>query len=72
MFLPQSVHNKGNYIISLGHLCEWLGKRAEDMGVDILPGIAGDQVIFKQDGSVGGVITGDFGIAKDGSHKDTY
>jgi len=42
MLLPESVHNKGNYIISLGHLCEWLGKRAEDMGVDILPGIAGD------------------------------
>jgi electron-transferring-flavoprotein dehydrogenase len=72
MFLPSSVNNHGNYIISLGNLCEWLGQRAESMGVDILPGIAGDQVIFNKDGSVGGVITGDFGIAKDGSHKSTY
>jgi electron-transferring-flavoprotein dehydrogenase len=72
MFLPSSVNNHGNYIISLGNLCEWLGQRAESMGVDILPGIAGDQVLFNKDGSVGGVITGDFGIAKDGSHKSTY
>jgi len=42
------------------------------MGVDILPGIAGDKIAFHSDGSVGGVITGDFGIAKDGSHKSTY
>jgi electron-transferring-flavoprotein dehydrogenase len=42
------------------------------MGVDILPGIAGDQIIYNNNGSVGGVITGDFGIAKDGTHKDTY
>jgi electron-transferring-flavoprotein dehydrogenase len=72
MFLPETVHNTGNYIISLGNLCEWLGQQAESMGVDILPGIAGDKIAFNPDGSVGGVITGDFGIAKDGSHKPTY
>ncbi len=42
------------------------------MGVDILPGIAGDQIIYNSNGSVGGVITGDFGIAKDGTQKSTY
>lgn len=42
------------------------------MGVDILPGIAGDKIHFNPNGSVGGVITGDFGIAKDGSFKDNY
>jgi electron-transferring-flavoprotein dehydrogenase len=72
MFLPAGVHNHGNYIISLGDLCVWLGEKAESMGVDILPGIAGDQVIYNRNGSVGGVITGDFGIAKDGSHKGNY
>jgi electron-transferring-flavoprotein dehydrogenase len=40
--LPLSVHNTGNYIISLGDLCEWMGEKAEALGVDILPGIAGD------------------------------
>lgn len=72
MFLPKAVHNHGNYIISLGNLCEWLGQKAESMGVDILPGIAGDDIIYNKDGSVGGVATGDFGIAKDGSQKSTY
>ena len=72
MFLPMSVHNTGNYVISLGNLCEWLGEKAESMGVDILPAIAGDQIAYNKDGSVGGVITGDFGIAKDGQHKSNY
>jgi electron-transferring-flavoprotein dehydrogenase len=42
------------------------------LGVDILPGIAGDKIIYNDDGSVGGVITGDFGIAKDGSKRSNY
>lgn len=70
--LPKGVHNKGNYNISLGVLCGWLGEQAEELGVDILPGIAGDKIHFNEDGSVGGVTTGDFGIAKDGSKKSTY
>jgi len=44
-----------------------MGQHAEDLGVEILPGIAGDDIIFNEDGSVGGVVTGDFGIAKDNS-----
>ena len=70
--LPKGVHNHGNYIISLGDLCVWLGEKAESMGVDILPGIAGDKIIYNRNGSVGGVITGDFGIAKDGTFKSNY
>jgi electron-transferring-flavoprotein dehydrogenase len=70
--LPKGVHNHGNYIISLGDLCVWMGQKAEEFGVDILPGIAGDKVLFNDNGSVGGVITGDFGIAKDGTMKSTY
>jgi electron-transferring-flavoprotein dehydrogenase len=72
LFLPKSVHNHGNFIISLGDLCKWMGEQAESLGVDILPGIAGDRVRFNDDGSVGGVITGDFGIAKDSTKKSTY
>ena len=70
--LPKSVHNEGNYLISLSGLVRWLGEQAEEMGVDILPGFAADQIYENSDGSVGGVITGDFGIAKDGEQKDTY
>jgi electron-transferring-flavoprotein dehydrogenase len=39
--------------------------------VEILPGIAGDDVLFDGDRVVG-VRTGDMGIAKDGSIKDSY
>lgn len=72
MFLPPGVHNKGNYIISLGDLCKWMAERAEEMGIDILPGIAGDRLSVNSEGHIEGVITGDFGIAKDGSQKSTY
>lgn len=64
--MPKSIDNHGNYIISLGNLCEWLNQQAEGLGVEILPGIAGDRLIFNESGAVGGVITGDFGWAKDG------
>ncbi len=70
--MPKTIDNHGNYIISLGSLCEWMGAHAEEKGVDILSGICADQILFKEDGSVGGIITGDSGIAKDGSQKDTF
>lgn len=49
-----------------------MGAHAEEKGVDILAGINADRIHFNPDGSVGGVITGDAGIAKDGTHKDTF
>ena len=70
--LPSSIHNKGNYVWGLGEVVEWLGEKAEEIGVDVLPGFAADQIHYNTDGSVAGVITGDFGIAKDGSTKDTF
>jgi electron-transferring-flavoprotein dehydrogenase len=65
------MHNEGNYIISLGNLCRWLGEQAEAMGVNIFPGFAASEVIY-EDGRVAGVITGDMGVAEDGSQKPTY
>jgi electron-transferring-flavoprotein dehydrogenase len=70
--MPKSIDNHGNYIISLGNLCDWMKQQAETMGVDILEGIAGDKIIFNDNNSVGGVITGDLGWAKDGTKKDTF
>jgi len=69
--LPSSINNHGNYIISLNELCIWLNERAEQLGVEILPGFAGDSVI-EENGQVRGVVTNSFGIAKDGSKKDNY
>jgi electron-transferring-flavoprotein dehydrogenase len=72
IFAPKTMHNHGNYIISLGNLCRWLAEQAEGMGAEIYPGFAASEVLYHEDGSVKGIATGDMGIAEDGSHKDTY
>lgn len=66
------LNNHGNYIVRLGHVVKWLGERAEELGVDIYPGIAAQEILYNDDGSVMGIATGDVGIAKDGSPKDSF
>ncbi|MHB8666145.1 MAG: electron transfer flavoprotein-ubiquinone oxidoreductase [Burkholderiales bacterium] len=69
---PPQMNNHGNYIISLGNLCRWLGRQAEGLGVEIYPGFAAAEVLYHEDGSVKGVATGDLGIGKDGAHTENY
>ena len=38
LFAPKTMHNQGNYIISLGKLCRWLAEQAENLGVEVFPG----------------------------------
>lgn len=71
-FTPKTMHNEGNYIISLGNLCRWLAEQAEELGVEIYPTFAAAEVVYHEDGSVKGIATGDAGIAEDGSHKGSY
>ncbi|MFV3128215.1 electron transfer flavoprotein-ubiquinone oxidoreductase [Niveispirillum sp. KHB5.9] len=70
--LPPLMHNDGNYAISLGNLCRWLGTQAEELGVEIYPGFAAAEVLYHEDGSVKGVATGDMGIGKNGEHTHNY
>lgn len=70
--LPGELHNEGNYIISLSELTRWLAAQAEDLGVEIYPGFAADEVLYDSDGRVSGVATKDVGIAKNGELKDTF
>jgi electron-transferring-flavoprotein dehydrogenase len=72
LMLPPFLHNKGTYTGSLGNLTRWLGSRAEDLGVEIFPGFAAAEILYRDDGSVKGVATGAMGIARDGTHKDSY
>lgn len=68
---PPQMRNEGNYIISLANLCRWLGEQAAALGVDVFPGFpAADYII--EDGRIAGVVTQEMGVAKDGSHKDSY
>lgn len=62
---PPQMHNHGNYIVSLGNVCRWLGQQAEGLGVEIYPGFAAAEVL-EEDGRVVGIATGDMGIGKDG------
>ena len=71
-FTPKTMHNDGNYIISLGNLCRWLAEQAEELGVEIFPGFAAAEVVYHDDGSVKGIATGDMGIGMDGEQKDSY
>ena len=66
---PPQMHNEGNYIISLGNLCRWLGEQAETMGVNVFPGFPAAEVLYRDDGSVKGVATRDMGIGRNGEPK---
>ena len=70
--LPPVLKNHGNYIISLGNLCRWLGELAESMGVEIYPGFAASEVLYNDDGSVKGVVTGDMGVTREGEQGPNY
>jgi electron-transferring-flavoprotein dehydrogenase len=72
LMTPPFMHNKGTYTLSLGNFCRWLAGQAEALGVEIFPGFAAAEILFNEDGSVKGVATGDFGVARDGSHKPEY
>ena len=69
---PPQMHNEGNYIVSLGNLCRWLGEQAEALGVEIYPGFAAAEVLFDDAGSVRGIATGDMGVTREGEHGPNY
>ena len=71
-FIPATMHNEGNYIVSLGNVCRWLAEQAEGLGVEVFPGFSASQLLFNEDGSVAGIITGDMGIGIDGEPKDSF
>ena len=69
-FVPKTMHNEGNYIISLGNLCRWLAQQAENLGVEIYPGFAAQEALIDENGVVRGIITGDLGVDREGHPKE--
>jgi electron-transferring-flavoprotein dehydrogenase len=69
--VPKTMHNEGNYIVSMGNLCRWLATQAEQLGVEIFPGFTAAELLIEDD-VVKGIVTGEMGVAHDGSHKDSY
>ena len=69
-FVPKTMHNQGNYIISLGNLCRWLAQQAENLGVEIYPGFAAQEALFDENGVIKGIVTGDLGVDREGNPKE--
>ena len=70
--MPPLMNNHGNYIVSMGNVCRWMAEQAEEMGVEIFPGMACSEVVYAEDGSVKGVVAGEFGKNADGTPGPNY
>jgi len=57
--LPPLMHNHGNYIVSMGNVCRWMAEQAEGLGVEVFPGMACSALVYREDGSVKGVVAGE-------------
>src|SRR5690349_7299834 len=69
--MPPPLRNHGNYVISLGELCRWLGPIVGEMGVDLFAEFAATRALV-ENGRVVGVRIGDKGIDKLGQPKANY
>jgi electron-transferring-flavoprotein dehydrogenase len=72
IMMPPLMSNHGNFIVSLGNVCRWLGTKAEALGVEIYPGFAATELLTDDSGAVTGVATGDMGIGKDGKPRGDF
>lgn len=71
-FVPRTMHNQGNYVISLGNFCRWLAEQAESLGVEIFPGFNAASLLLDDDNRVAGVVTGDMGVDAEGQAKTSF
>jgi len=70
--MPPLMNNHGNYIVSMGNVCRWMAEQAEELGVEIYPGMACSELVYGKSGEVKGVVAGEFGKNPDGSIGDSY
>ncbi len=70
--MPPLMSNHGNYIVSMGNVCRWMAEQAEEMGVEIFPGMACSELVYGDNGEVKGVVAGEFGKNADGTPGPSY
>jgi electron-transferring-flavoprotein dehydrogenase len=70
--MPPLMNNHGNYIVSMGNVCRWMAEQAEEMGVEIFPGMACSELIYGVNGEIKGVVAGEFGLNADGTQSEAY
>jgi electron-transferring-flavoprotein dehydrogenase len=71
LFMPKLMNNHGNFIGSLGNVARYLGRKAEELGVEIYPGFPAAEVLI-EDGKVVGVATGDMGVSRNGEPNANF
>ncbi|HZW46188.1 MAG TPA: electron transfer flavoprotein-ubiquinone oxidoreductase [Microvirga sp.] len=71
VFMPKLMNNHGNFVGSLGNVARYLGRKAEELGVEIYPGFPASEVLI-EDGRVVGVATGDMGIGRNGEPNANF
>jgi len=70
--MPPLMNNHGNYIVSMGNVCRWMAGQAEELGVEIFPGMACSDLVFGENDELKGVVAGEFGLGPDGEPTDAY
>lgn len=70
--MPPLMSNHGNYIVSMGNVCRWMAEQAEELGVEIFPGMACSELVYGENGEIKGVVAGEFGLNPDGSQSGAY
>ena len=69
--MPKLMSNHGNYVVSMGNVCRWLAAQAEDLGVEVFPGMAASALVLDGD-RVAGVVAGEFGLEPDRTPGPNY
>jgi len=70
--MPPFMSNHGKYVVSMGQVTRWMAEQAEAMGVEVYPGMAASELVLREDGSVKGVVAGEFGKEADGTPGPAY
>ena len=70
--MPPFMHNHGNYIVSMGNVCRWMATQAEELGVEIFPGMSCSALVYGDQGEVRGVVAGEMGLNADGTPGPQY
>src|SRR5205085_12527470 len=70
--VPPPLKNKGKYIVSLSRICEWLGQKCEEAGINVFPEFPAAEILYNENDAVIGVRTGDKGIGRDGKQKVNF
>jgi electron-transferring-flavoprotein dehydrogenase len=68
---PPTMHNRGFFTASISEIVRWLGEKAEELGVNVLPGFPAESLLV-EDERVVGVRTTPSGLDRSGEPGGRY